>query len=274
VGELDKFSGKGVTTTATTGSSVAKPGAGLPAWAKTDSKPSSTAAEEILRGASARFAIALDATGSMSGLIDMAKKSITEILRRVIAGAGRPVEIMLVVYRDYDVPNEIVEASTVTKDANALTAWLNTVRAHGGGSNDGEAVERALETIHNAGRFEAVMIAGDEPPNDRRFLQTAGRGESPLAEDFARRFAQANTPIHTFVVGDDIRTVQAFTSLASLSGGKSGRLDGSAEMIDMAVMAMLAKLKGSEGVKAYMRDYHVGSRAAKFGQMLLEGPKK
>ncbi len=63
-------------------------------------------------------------------------------------------------------------------------------------------------------------------------------------------------------------------SLASLSGGKSGRLDGSAEMIDMAVMAMLAKLKGSEGVKAYMRDYHIGSRAAEFGQLLLEGPKK
>jgi hypothetical protein len=58
VGELDKFSAKGVTTTTTTGSSVAKPGAGLPAWAKTDSKPCSTAAEEILRGATARFAIA------------------------------------------------------------------------------------------------------------------------------------------------------------------------------------------------------------------------
>jgi hypothetical protein len=246
----------------------------LPAWAKTDPKPSSTAAEEILRGATPRFAIALDATGSMAGLIDMAKNSITEILRRVIAGAGRPVEIMLVVYRDYDVPDEIVETSTVTKDANALTAWLNRVREHGGGSNDGEAVERALETIHNAGQFEAVMIAGDEPPNNRRFLQEAGRGESPLAEDFARRFAKANTPIHTFVVGDDIRTVQAFTSLASLSGGKSGRLNGSAEMIDMAVMAMLAKLKGSEGVKAYMPDYHVGSRATEFGQLLLEGPKK
>jgi DNA segregation ATPase FtsK/SpoIIIE-like protein len=101
----------------------------LPAWAKTDPKPSSTAAEEILRGATPRFAIALDATWSMAGLIDMAKNSITEILRRVIAGAGRPVEIMLVVYRDYDVPDEIVETSTVTKDANALTAWLNRVRA-------------------------------------------------------------------------------------------------------------------------------------------------
>jgi hypothetical protein len=38
------------------------------------------------------------------------------------------------------------------KDANALIAWLNRVCAHGGGNNDGEAVERALETIHDAGQ--------------------------------------------------------------------------------------------------------------------------
>jgi hypothetical protein len=45
-------------------------------------------------------------------------------------------------------------------------------------------------------------------------------------------------------------------------------------MIDMAVMVMLAKLKGSDGVKAYLRDYRVTSQAAEFGRLLLEGPKK
>jgi hypothetical protein len=44
MGELDKFSGKGVTPTTTTGSSVANPGASLPAWAKTNSNPTSSAA--------------------------------------------------------------------------------------------------------------------------------------------------------------------------------------------------------------------------------------
>jgi hypothetical protein len=78
------------------------------------------------------------------------KRSITEILHRVIARARRPVEIMLVVYRDYDVPNAIVETSSVTKDPDTLVAWLNSIRAHGGGNNDGEAVERALEADHNA----------------------------------------------------------------------------------------------------------------------------
>lgn len=271
MGELDKFSGKGLVTTTST--NVAKSSSHSPAWAQDTSKPNATA-DNILRGMTANFAIALDATGSMSMLIDMAKRSITEILKRVMNGAGRPVEIMLVAYRDYDVPNEIVVVSERTSDANALIAWLNGIEAHGGGSNDGEAIERALETIIKAGQFDAVLLAGDEPPNSRATLQKLGRGGSPVADDYAQRMSQANTPIHTFVVGEDPRTIQAFEVLARLSGGKSGRLDGSAEMIDMAVMAMIAKLKGNEGVKTYMREYHVTSRAADFGKLLLEGPKK
>lgn len=273
MGELDKFSGKGVTSKTST--SIAESGSQLPQWAQKPSAKTSAAADSILRGTTARFAIALDATGSMSGLISMAKTSITEILKRVIGGAGRTVEIMLVAYRDYDVPNEIVVTSAITKDANELIAWLNNIRAHGGGSNDGEAVERALEAISVAGRFDAVMVAGDEPPNSRATVQERRGHDGLQAEDYARRFAQANTPIHTFVVGSEPRTIRDFATLSSLSGGKSGKLDGSREMIDMAVMAMLAKLKGSEGVRTYMRDYHVTSRAATdFGNLLLEGPKK
>ncbi len=90
----------------------------------------------------------------------------------------------------------------------------------------------------------------------------------------ARRFAQSKTPIHTFVMGDDPRTVKAFADIALLSGGKSGRLDGSAEMIDMAVMSMLAALKGADAVRTYMQNYHITSKGAEFGRLLIEGPKK
>ena len=271
MGELDKFKGKG--------GLPAKPALGaastkMPDWATKTPKTSASAADRIVRGTTARFAIAIDATGSMSGLIDTAKRSITEILKRVIAGAGRPVEIMLVAYRDYDVPSDIVDTSMLTKDANALIGWLGRVEAHGGGANDGEAVERALEVILEKGMFDAIVVAGDEPPNSAASIRKAMGKDAPSAEDFARRFGQAKIPIHTFVVGDDERTVRGFQKLSALSGGKSGKLDGSAEMIDMAVMAMLAKLKGSDGVKAYMRDYQVTSSAADFGNLLLEGPKK
>src|SRR6476660_4684675 len=129
----------------------------------------------------------------------MRKNWIAEIRRRLMEVAGRPVETWRFAIGDYKLPNEIVVTSAATKNANALIAWLNKIAAHGGGSNDGEAVESALEAISAAGTFDAVMIAGDEPPNSRATVQ-AMRGRDALqAEDYSRRFAQANTPIHTFV---------------------------------------------------------------------------
>lgn len=267
-GELDKFKGKGSLPASAAPSATAKP----PAWVKPKTGPS--AADSILRGATGRFAIALDATGSMGGLIDMAKQSIGDILKRVFSGAGQPVDIMLVAYRDYDVPNAVVEVSRPSNDANALISWLARIEAHGGGANDGEAIERALQVIMDKGVFDAILIAGDEPANSEASIRKAKGISGKTAEELARQLADAQTPVHTFVVGDDERTISSFEKIASLSGGKCGRLDGSTGMVDMAVMAMLSRLKGHDGVKAYMRDYHVGSRSAEFGKLLLEGPKK
>src|SRR6187551_3054874 len=106
MGDLDKFSGKKVISS--TSRSVTTGGAQTPAWAQGTSRTGTASADEIVQGAAGRFAIALDATGSMAGLIEMAKRSIGEILARVMREAGRPIEVMLVAYRDYDVPNEIV----------------------------------------------------------------------------------------------------------------------------------------------------------------------
>lgn len=272
MGELDKFVGKGVSKGTST--SVTTTGSQLPSWAQSNQTTPSSAAQTILQGSAARFAIALDATGSMGPLIEMAKKSIGRILQRVISRAGRPVEIKIIVYRDYDVPNELVATSETTKDAQSLIAWLGKVHVSGGGANEGEAVESALEAIMQAGKFDAVLLAGDEPSNDRQQIRAGCGKNSPSAADLAGLFAQTGTPIHTFVVGNRPSTIKDFATLAKISGGKSGRLDGSNEMIDMAVMAMLAKLKGSSGVREYMKDYQLTSKAAEFGQLFLEGPKK
>jgi hypothetical protein len=271
MGELDKFSSK-VIAPGNSKDIVERKGRDL-AWLQ-GPRVTSVSVARIVHQAKGRFALALDATGSMASLIDMAKASIEQILRRVMGEASRRVEIMLVAYRDYDVPNDIVMISEQSEDPNRLIKWLKTIRAHGGGCNDGEAVEVALTNIESAGQFDAVLLAGDEPPNHRLSLDRHGFRDQRTAQDLARGFGQANTPIHTFVVGQDPRTVAAFAEIAALSGGKSGKLDGSAAMIDMAAMAMLAALKGSEGVKSYMKKYHLTSSSAEFGRLLLEGPRK
>lgn len=196
MGKLDKFVGKSVSKGTST--SVTTTGSQLPSWAQSNQTTPSSAAQTILQGSAARFAIALDATGSMGPLIEMAKKSIGRILQRVISRAGRPVEIKIIVYRDYDVPNELVATSETTKDAQSLIAWLGKVHVSGGGANEGEAVESALEAIMQAGKFDAVLLAGDEPSNDRQQIRAGCGKNSPSAADLAGLFAQTGTP-HPYV---------------------------------------------------------------------------
>lgn len=222
---------------------------------------------------SSHFAIALDATGSMASLINDARHNITTILNRIYEEATTKTHIRIYVYRDYDVRRIICESSPLSADSEELTRWLATVRVAGGGANDGEAIETVLEAVHEAGEANAVLLAGDEPSNPRSDLDSRGLQDTPTAHDWARRFAQKGVPIHTFAVGDYPRTIEDFQEIARLSGGQAGRLDGSAAMIDMAVMAMLSSLKGSAAVQSYMERYALSDGARRFGRLLLTGSR-
>ncbi len=220
-----------------------------------------------------QFVIALDATGSMMSLIDGARQNITTILNRIYEEAGTNVQIRVYVYRDYDVPQFLCEASPMTDDANELARWLAGVKITGGGGNDGEAIEAVLEAADEAGEASAILLAGDEPSNPRHDIDAQGLHNTVTAHDWAKRFGEKGVPIHTFAVGDDSRTISDFKTIAQLSGGQAGRLDGSTAMIDMAVMAMLSSLKGLDSVRRYMDRHALTDSARKFGTLLLTGPR-
>lgn len=268
--ELDKFKGKGLPGMTGTSMPATVERPRLP-WEGTKSKPSETA-EAVLNRKRGHFAIALDGTASMTPLIDMAKATIKKIMSRVIAEAKSPVQVQLFVFRDYDVEQLLVEQSRLSAEANELSAWLNGIMATGGGANNGEAIEQVLLAIQKAGDFDAVLLAGDEPYNSRGDLDQRGRGDVPTAADLARRFGQGKCPIHTFLVGSYVDARRALQELASLSGGCFGQLDGSDAMIDMAVLAMLAGLKGRAFVKDYMERTALSHSGKEFGTLLLKGP--
>jgi len=208
----------------------------------------------------------------MTPLIDMAKATIRRIMSRVIAEANAPVRVQLFVYRDYDVARLLVEHSRLSAEANELSGWLNGISATGGGANNGEAIEQALLAIQRAGEFDAVLLAGDEPYNSRYHLDRLGKQDVPTAADLARRFGQSKCPIHTFLVGSFPDARQALQELAKASGGCFGQLDGTEGMIDMAVLAMLAGLKGMAFVKDYMERTTLSYSGKEFGMLLLKGP--
>jgi hypothetical protein len=222
-------------------------------------------------GGSGTFAIALDATGSMQGLIDDAKRSIEAITNRVFKEAAARVKMQLFIYRDYDVGSDVLSKSRLSENSQELVRWLASVKAFGGGANPGEAINEALQAIHSASCFDAVILAGDEPSLSRKYLDSIGKQQHRSAIELA---AEMNVPIYTFVVGSMPSTIEDFRAIAAKSGGTSGRLDGSDEMINMAVMAILARLKGSASVGEYMKRHQLTHNSREFGKLLLTPPRK
>jgi len=226
----------------------------------------------LSKPAKGQFAIALDASGSMGSLIDAARASIGEIIRRVVNEAGRPIALRLYAYRDYDCLGSqypVLEQSELTSDVAALQRWLGAREATGGGGNDGEAVEAALADILRREEADAVLVAGDEPSNSRQHLRG---GAAATASDLALRLKERNCPVHMFAVGSSQTCIADFKKVSAASGGKFGRLDGGPDMIDMAVLAMLSRLQGDAGVRKYVEGRALSDNAKSFATALLPKP--
>jgi len=241
--------------------------------AKIEAKAHTTAASGGPESARrpAAVAIALDATGSMYSLIQSAKDAIGDIMRVTAERLGRPLEIELLAYRDYDVPQQLIERSGKSIDQSKLAGWLAKIDARGGGGNSGEAIEVALDQVLADGKFACVLVAGDEPSNSAASITKAGRQNKSTAKEIAAELRKRRIPVHTFVVGDSERTLLDFQRLADLSGGKSGRLDGTREMIDLAVMAILASINGASAAASYANSIQLTPNTRAFALALTDG---
>lgn len=274
MGKFDKYGGSGplLPGSSSGGTSIIGASKAHEIIAKAQTEAKKADSEKLIYGEKSRVAIALDATGSMANLIGAAKRSIGKIIERASKEAARPIEIEIFVYRDYDVSNIVMQRSGLTSETGKLVAWLNNVTTEGGGGNDGEAVEAALQAIHEQGHFLTVLLAGDEPSNSPVDVAKANL-KSRTAIELAHDFKARKIPIYTFVVGSDPRTINDFKKISDVSGGQSGRLDGSEEMIDLAVMAILANLKGRDSVKRYMDEASLSKNAKDFGKLLIGSSK-
>lgn len=234
-----------------------------------------------------RYCIVLDATGSMAQLIEHAKRHIAAILLQAMADGGE-VEMMIIVYRDYG-DRPLTEHSECTSDSKALLTWLGRITTHGGGGNGGEAVEEGLKVAKEFGPWTAIFLAGDEPANTAETrAQQKGPSGKPLADDYAREFSKMSPrqPVFAFVVpvhGEhcDPRTEASFGTIAELSGGICGKLDGGEAMlhnvgIAMAIAGKSAKEAGvslDRYMKAHSKSLSAGSAAfaAKAAGLLTAG---
>jgi hypothetical protein len=129
--------------------------------------------ERIAPPAKPRIEVAfvLDTTGSMSGLIDGAKRKIWQIANQLASGKPTPeIRMALVAYRDRG-DAYVTRVVDLTRDLDKIYAELQLLQADGGGDGP-ESVNQALHEARtklawsrDANVYRAIFLVGDAPPH-------------------------------------------------------------------------------------------------------------
>ncbi|CAF0717690.1 unnamed protein product [Brachionus calyciflorus] len=198
----------------------------------------------------------MDATGSMGHLLDQVKNTICVMFERatdVLEEYSLPAdsfEIQLVVYRDYDSLESVLQVSGWEIKPLNLRNFMNTVTARGGGDYE-EAIEVGLWHVNQ----EQSKL------KDPNFLNS-------LKTEFLKtelETIKANSiPVHTFYVMKGAE--ECFAEIAFLTGGQTGFLDvnssnGADRLIDLITPLILNDVgtinggMGSRLVEEYKKKY-------------------
>lgn len=193
-------------------------------------------------------AFALDSTGSMSGLIDGAKRKIWSIANAIVQrDADREVAIGLITYRDRG-DEYVTKRFDLTEDIDAVFQNLQTFRADGGG--DGE--ESVNQALHEAVKrlswskdprvLKIVFLVGDYPPHmdydqDVHYQETCAE---------ARKLGIV---VNTVQCGTVPETTPVWREIAKLSKGEYVALaqSGNMQTVDSPYDAEISRISNELG---------------------------
>ena len=204
--------------------------------AKADAGPQGRVAEPLARRApqqpnrAIEAVFVLDTTGSMSGLLEGAKRKIWTIADAMGGGAGGvPVRIGLVAYRDRG-DSYVTLRHDLTEDLDAIWGELRQLRAEGGGDTP-ESVNQALHEAvtrigwSNApGVYRVIFLVGDAPPHmdyqdDVAFATSAAAA------------ARRDIVINTVQCGSLPDTTPVWQQIARLAEGQFAAIDQDGAML-------------------------------------------
>ncbi|MGE0867916.1 MAG: VWA domain-containing protein [Kofleriaceae bacterium] len=183
---------------------------------------------------------AIDTTGSMSGLIDGAKRTVWSIASAIRAeDPNRELRVGLVAYRDLG-DDYVTRELALTTDIDAVFAELAAYQAAGGGDSP-ENVDAALDVALHKMQWRSdakklVFVVGDAPP--------ASRGDVPRFDVLASEAKAREIVINTIRCGVDAQTAAAFQQLASIGNGEFSTIqqDGGVQQVATPYDDKLAEL--------------------------------
>jgi hypothetical protein len=236
-----------------------------------------------IRSGCSRTIVLMDATGSMSPLLSAVKDTVCTMFERcskILAEKELPsdsFEMQFVVYRDYDCGvSQILESSAWQSKPTNLRAFIEKIRAHGGGDRE-EAIEIGLWHAVNesqASEISQVILIGNAPAKDRDVIladRNSYGGESKWAKsrfgaptyynDELKKLDERNIPVHAFYLHECAR--ENFRQIAKTTGGRFERLDIKSpkgadlltNFVTEELLRMSAGSQGEEAVNLYRKRY-------------------
>jgi Mg-chelatase subunit ChlD len=170
----------------------------------------------------------LDTTGSMSGLLEGAKRKIWTIAD-AMGGGGVPVRIGLVAYRDRG-DAYVTLRRDLTDDLDSLWGELRELRAEGGGDTP-ESVNQALHEAvtrigwsQGPGVYRVIFLVGDAPPH-LDYQDDVGFATSAAAA------ARRDIVINTVQCGGLPDTTPIWQEIARLAQGQFAAIDQDGAML-------------------------------------------
>jgi len=170
---------------------------------------------------------ALDATGSMSGLIEGAKQKIWSIANEIASAQPRPeLRLGLVAYRDRG-DAFVTRLTPLTEDLDQIYADLMALAAAGGGDGP-ESVNQALHEAvtrmawsDDARALRIVYLVGDAPPHMDYAGEVQYRESAGLA-------ASRGIIVNTLQCGSDTAATAVWREIAGRAEGRYFAIDASA----------------------------------------------
>jgi hypothetical protein len=164
-------------------------------------------------------AFVLDTTGSMSGLIDGAKRKIWSIATAIVdSNPDADIRMGLVAYRDIG-DDYVTRAFDLTTDIQDLYANLLDLRARGGGDwpeSVNEALDVAVNKLHwtpSGDTRRIVFLVGDAPPH----MDYAQDTKYPVTLAVAK---QKDIIVNAVLAGNAQDTARVWRAIAQAGSGR------------------------------------------------------
>ncbi|MBC7425360.1 MAG: VWA domain-containing protein [Bacteroidia bacterium] len=161
---------------------------------------------------------ALDATGSMSGLIGAAKQKIWSIAGSLAQAQPAPkIELGIIFYRDLG-DDFITKRVDLSSDLDGIYSKLMAIQAQGGGDGPESVNQGLAEAVvdfkwdTDSSTYKTIFLIGDFPPhmdyaNDIKYMESC------------RKAVKKDIIINTILMGSNSETERIWREISQCSGG-------------------------------------------------------